>query len=550
MMPTHADLIARWKAAPGSRPSGQDPVHAALTAHPGRLRPLRQAVESLWRQVDTLHVFLDGFEAIPDFLDRENIFLTRSQDFGDLGECGKYYWTDDLTGYHLICSDQLVYPGHYAETMKARIEDYGRKSVIGAGGYRLNDPFVSFSESATTLPETENLPDDIAIPLVNDLALAYHSSTLRVSRHYFYQPAFSALWFSILALEQKVPLICCRHKAGWLARTGSPVPGQQPESDTSQARDFLVRSYFAPSPSPAKGQAPADANSFFDKIYVINLDRRADRWEKIEIIAKKHNLNVTRFAAVDGNEEPARSAWESYSRSGLSRLPEGIVPLTGFRDKFLKYHHYVARLHFMETKLGKKAVQSPGAWGYALSYIAILKEAVLGDYRRILILDDDVILHKSFAAEFARHVQSLPGDWKLILLGAMQHRWEPDIPMDGEMFYHCHGSSVASHAVGIEQKAFLPLLFYANKLDLPIDEGAIFHMQNVYAGQCYVFLPNLAIQDMTESDIGSSVMRPEEVARWTALFHWNLDDYDFTASNLLIPQESGRPPSPTKPAKP
>jgi hypothetical protein len=136
------------------------------------------------------------------------------------------------------------------------------------------------------------------------------------------------------------------------------------------------------------------------------------------------------------------------------------------------------------------------------------------------------VLHKNFNEEFEKHVQQLPSDWKLIMLGAMQHRWEPYITNYGDMFYHCHGSSVASHAVGIDRKVFLPLLFYSEKLDLPIDEGAIFHIQNVYDKHCYIFLPNLAIQDMTESDISSSAMKKEDTVSWINKFRWKTEDYD------------------------
>ena len=181
----------------------------------------------------------------------------------------------------------------------------------------------------------------------------------------------------------------------------------------------------------------------------------------------------------------------------------------------------------MEAKLNRKAIQSPGAWGYALSYISILKEAIEHDYQRILILDDDVILHKSFNGEFEKHFQNLPVDWKLILLGAMQHQWEPWITRYSEFLYHCHGTSVASHAVGIKKKAFLPLLFYSEKLDLPIDEGPVFHVQNIYSKSCFVCIPNLAIQDMRESDISSSAMKQQDVDKWIKLFRWNPDDYDF-----------------------
>ncbi len=519
------ELIARYKTGSGAYSPEPETVHATLTAYPERTGQLETAINSLLDQVDTLHIFLAGFADIPAFLDHPKIYLTRSQDFGNLGECGKYYWTDDLHGYHFICSDRMIYPEDYVEKMKARIEAHGREEVIAAGGYLLDQPFLSLEASSRYLDETSCLVEDMPVPLANDLALAYHTDTIRVSRHFFYQPELSGIWFSIVTLEQQVPLVCLRHEAGWLRRTDPSSYIKPADDQTDDYRSFLIRSYFTES-KEKQTDNPFNINDYFDRIYVMNLDRRADRWEKIRRVAERHKLEITRFPAVDGYGEPVKSQWEKYAASPLMTLPEGVEALTDYRDKFLKYHHYIARIQFMESKLNRKAVQSPGALGYALSYISILKEAIRNDFNRILIFDDDIVLHKNFNEEFEKHVQQLPSGWKLFMLGAMQHRWEPYITMYRDMFYRCHGSSVASHAVGIDRKVFLPLLFYSEKLDLPVDEGAIFHIQNVYDKNCYIFLPNLAIQDMTESDISSSAMKKEDTVNWINKFRWKTEDYD------------------------
>ncbi len=346
-MPSYVDLISRYGPAGESGLQGIEPVHASLTAHPERLRALKLSVDSLLRQVETLHIFLDGFEAIPDFLNHEKIYLTRSQDFGGLGECGKYYWTDDLAGYQLICSDRLVYPDHYVETMKSRIEDYGRKAVVGMGGYKLNDPSISVSESAAPLLETESLSDDIPVPLLNDLALAYHSSTIRVSRHYFFQPELSALWFSIIGLEQKVPLISCRHEAGWLASTDSPSQGRDSESAAALARDFLIKSYFGPPPCPEEGPAPTDVNSYFDKIYIINLDRRPDRGRGQRHVPSEQAAQVRRHRGhrvlgVHLSLGPPEMAPE---RDGHVALEEVLDGRQGRDDPEVVVDHPIAQRH-------------------------------------------------------------------------------------------------------------------------------------------------------------------------------------------------------------
>ncbi len=518
-MNSQVELLQKYKKSGGV--AGSDTIHATLTGYPDRTGPLKRCIESLVGQVDTLHVFLNGFDVVPGFLDHEKIYITRSQDFGALGECGKYYWTDDLEGFHFICSDQLVYPNDYVGTMISKIEGHGRKAVIGAGGYMIHFPFRNFNDSAVVLSEGKRIATETPVSIISDLALAYHSSTIKVSRHYFYQPSLSAFWFSIIGSEQQIPLICCDHPGDWLVSSQGTEMGINDDIEPGGYRDFLIRGFFMPEENGKAESRDYPFNTYFDKVWVMNLNRRPDRWGKIKRTAKHFNLKISRFSAVDGSRGAAKSDWERYFSSDLLTLPGGIEPLSDYKDKFLKYHHYKARVHFMETKLHRKAVQSPGAWGYALSYIKIIKDAIEKDYRRILIFDDDILLHRSFNEEFDHHVRELPTDWKLIMLGAMQHNWEPYITSVKGLFYHCYGSSVASHAVGIDRKMFLPILHYAEKMDLPIDEGAIFHVQNVYPDRCFVFLPNLAIQDMGESDINSSKMGKDDKEKWVKLFRWD-----------------------------
>jgi GR25 family glycosyltransferase involved in LPS biosynthesis len=57
-----------------------------------------------------------------------------------------------------------------------------------------------------------------------------------------------------------------------------------------------------------------------------------------------------------------------------------------------------------------------------LSHTGIVESAVEHRYRRILVLEDDVLFHQDFIGEFQK-VRRLPSDWKLLYLGASQHKW-------------------------------------------------------------------------------------------------------------------------------
>lgn len=503
-------------------PDGREPVHISLAAWPDRIGSLAQAVGSLLDQADTLNVFLNRFDHVPVFLDHEKIFLTRSEDFGDLGECGKYYWCDDLRGFMVFCSDHLRYPGNFIKILKERSALCQNKSIVAAGGYRIHEPFRNYSSSLEFFSECSDVEEGMELPVLSDHALAFYSSALHLSRHHFYQPELSHFWLAISAREQQVPMNLIPHPERWIQETGTPAMYAGQSQEKNNICEQLIRAWFVPQVAEKQ---PASLNEMFDRIYVMNLDRRPDRWKKVQDQARYHRISLSRFPAVDGTGEAVKRQWERYFSQPLQALPEGIEPLHTFTDKFTRYHHYVARIQFMEEKFRRKAVQSAGAFGYALTYIAILEEAIRNGYQRIMIFDDDVLLHHDFNKAFAEGITRLPAGWYLIMLGAMQHNWDPWISWENETFYRCHGSSVASHAVGIDRKVFLPLLWYARRLDLPIDEGAVFHIQNVYKERCFIWYPNLAIQDMMESDISTSAMKEAETERWLKLFRWEPDLY-------------------------
>ena len=112
-------------------------------------------------------------------------------------------------------------------------------------------------------------------------------------------------------------------------------------------------------------------NTFFDKIYCLNLDRRQDRWAESEIEFKKHGLQVERFAAIDGND---------------ITLPSGSLIKTG-------------------------------DMGCLLSHIAIFKLMVEKGMQKILILEDDVEFAENFNELFNSLISQVPEFWDMIYFG-------------------------------------------------------------------------------------------------------------------------------------
>jgi len=104
-------------------------------------------------------------------------------------------------------------------------------------------------------------------------------------------------------------------------------------------------------------------NDFFDKVIVINLDRRTDRMEKLAPQLEKLDIQYKKFSAVDA--------------------------------KKLDIDPVVAGLR---------------------SHLQVMKQ-IAG--QRVLILEDDAQFVEDFNEKFEKVMQTLPEDWDIFYLGAL-----------------------------------------------------------------------------------------------------------------------------------
>ena len=109
-------------------------------------------------------------------------------------------------------------------------------------------------------------------------------------------------------------------------------------------------------------------NEFFDKVVVINLDRRTDRMEKVDAQLKELGIEYERFSAVDA-------------------VAEGIDPIQACRQ----------------------------------SHIQVLEQSE----GLTLILEDDALFMDNFNKRFAEFIELLPADWNIFYLGAVLLNSQP-----------------------------------------------------------------------------------------------------------------------------
>ena len=267
----------------------------------------------------------------------------------------------------------------------------------------------------------------------------------------------------------------------------------------------------------------AELNDVFDGVYVINLKRQPNRLSRFQRQAKRHGLHVDVFQAVDGKDPSIEADYRKYANSRTRKPRRSRISYTNefYLDPKFSERDRVA---FLE-KEGKPAIASSGAWAYMETYIAILKKAIADGSRRIMVFDDDALFHNNFNFEFSRAYAEVPAGWKVFLLGSMQFRWDSSwVKTRSPHLYSCMGSSVASHAVGLDCSIFHELLDHCMRRDMPFDIGPLSFIQRKYADACFIVSPNIVIQECSESEINTSSYL-FDIALHENTFKWRLADF-------------------------
>ncbi|MEO0580757.1 MAG: glycosyltransferase [Bacteroidota bacterium] len=223
-------------------------IIAGMATIPDRVHILKEAIHSIIHQIDTLYLFFNDFEELPEWVaDYEKIvpFLSK-QEQTNKGDAGKFYGLDkivDEDAYFFSLDDDCVYPQNYVWLMIEKIEQYNRKAVVGCGGYLMKDKVSHFysDRSANWHIQSPN-KDDRAVHILHTNLTAWHHSTIRFSYDDCELPNMGDLWLGIVAQKQEVPMILVERPAKWVRIQDLPIEktiyGQHKHNDAAQTKVF------------------------------------------------------------------------------------------------------------------------------------------------------------------------------------------------------------------------------------------------------------------------------------------------------------------------
>lgn len=164
-------------------------------------------------------------------------------------------------------------------------------------------------------------------------------------------------------------------------------------------------------------------NKYFDKIYLINLDRRKDRLESSQKEFDRIDSTFTRFPAIDGAlldikiETPDNIRWNK------------------------------------------------AAYALVKTTINLLDDAIENKYNRILIFEDDIEFNPIFDITVEKYLNTLPNKYDLAFLG-ITHTASPTL---FNPYWEKIRSCVSCHAYSISKHMFKPYKTLLENFDKPID---------------------------------------------------------------------------------
>ena len=223
----------------------------------------------------------------------------------------------------------------------------------------------------------------------------------------------------------------------------------------------------------------------------------------------------------------------------LRRRPEKLIKVLWTNDGVFKDLDFDLRVieavdgrnpNLDRSKMAKLFQESPGAYGYVLTWEKIIENAIKLKHERIIIMDDDVICHQNIVNMYNNWFQTskIRREAKIILLGASQHSFK-NINLQNLKYYHPKKTD-GSFAVILHNSIFVELLQLLKTHQKLVDSHCLRDLYKKYYDNCFVITPNLIIADVKQSDIRES-RNQNEMAN---IFRWDLSQYIYPFTMPLV----------------
>ena len=150
--------------------------------------------------------------------------------------------------------------------------------------------------------------------------------------------------------------------------------------------DFISSKCNLKKPKQYEGDSRLFINKFFDRIFIINLWDKKDKFNKVKRQFHRNGVKYERYDAVDGRKNELT---EDEKRKELEK----------------KY----------DIKISKST--KPTVASLVIGTLDILEMQIRNKWEHVLICEDDIVFGKNMLEKFKNGVSELPKRWDLLYLG-------------------------------------------------------------------------------------------------------------------------------------
>ena len=198
----------------------RDTVTVTMASIPVRERGMLTVVDQLLPQCDRLYVCLNDYAVVPARLNDPKIVYKQFMGKEQISDHGKFYWNDQIDGYHFTVDDDILYPKNYVEHTIGQIEHYRRKAVVGYHGTLLllvnhGRLMISNKVALQRLRFGDTLPANRQVYMLGTGVLAYHTQTMRYMYRWLKHGGTDEQ-VSLFCQQHGIPMVCLAHNEGWL----------------------------------------------------------------------------------------------------------------------------------------------------------------------------------------------------------------------------------------------------------------------------------------------------------------------------------------------
>lgn len=186
-----------------------------------REESLKRVIESIYPQVDRIVAVLNYYESVPEWLKpltKVNPILMQNE----YKDSGKFLHASLYNCIYYGIDDDLIYPRGYCDYLEEGVNKYN--GLVSLHGKKYLAPVSHFKKWAGNYRCLGTVTEDVKINVVGSGCCAFNTERFHVHISQFKIGGMADIWLSKLAVEQGVPIMVLKHKAGYLQYTNIQTP--------------------------------------------------------------------------------------------------------------------------------------------------------------------------------------------------------------------------------------------------------------------------------------------------------------------------------------